>query len=159
MSNIIRRYIYHRQFAAYMAFSFITFFHVLLVPFFVTIYVCMFCMLLFNFVNYLFLLLCLCILIVMYYSVFSVSLFCSVYSMYKCVLYYCHRVSTQLQSTHILKWSKRKHSRCKQVKNLILLPYWPLKYTSSTNTFDIFMAVAVKGTVFCNMMECNPIES
>jgi hypothetical protein len=70
------------------------------------IYGCVFCVLLFNFVNYVFLLLCLCILIVMfmyfYCSVFCV--FCFIVSfcvlfVCKCVLYYCHRVSTQLQLT------------------------------------------------------------
>jgi hypothetical protein len=60
-------------------------------------------MLLFNCVNYVFLLLCLCILIVMH-VIFCVLclivLFCVLF-VCKCVLYYCHRVSTQLQLTNI----------------------------------------------------------
>jgi hypothetical protein len=66
-------------------------------------YGCMFCMLLFNFVNYVFLLLCLCILIVKYvpFCVFCfIVLFCVLF-VCKWVLYYCHRVSTQLQLTYI----------------------------------------------------------
>jgi len=86
-----------------MAFSFITFFHILLVPFFYhCIYSCMFCMLLFNFVNYVSLLLCLCILIIMYvlFCVFRFIVLFRVLLVRKCVLYYCHRVSTQLQLTN-----------------------------------------------------------
>jgi len=55
--------------------------------------------LLFNFVNYVFLLLCSCVLTVMYVFCFIVLL--CVLFVCKCVLYYCHRVSTQLQLTNI----------------------------------------------------------
>jgi hypothetical protein len=60
-------------------------------------------MLLFNFVNYVFLLLCVRIIIVMYvpFLVFCfIVLFCVLF-MCRCVLYYCHRVSPQLQLTNI----------------------------------------------------------
>ena len=66
VSNIIRRYIDHMNFAVFMAFSLIIFLHVILVPFYHCMCGYMFCTLLFNFVSYIFLLICLCILIVMY---------------------------------------------------------------------------------------------
>ena len=105
-SIIIRRYIRvdHVKFAAYMAVSFITFFSYsfgsIFYPF---IYVSMFCMFLFNFVIVVFLLLCLCILTVMHvlFCVFCFSVSFCVLFVCKCVLYCCHRVSTQLQLTNI----------------------------------------------------------
>jgi hypothetical protein len=92
------------KFAVYRTFAFITLFHVLLVPlFYYCIYNCMFCMLLFNSVNYVFLLLCLCILIVMYvlFRTFCFTVLFYVLFVYKNILHYCHRVTTQLQLTNI----------------------------------------------------------
>ena len=57
VSNIIRGYADHMKFAAFMAFSFIIFLHVLLVLLYHCLYGCMFCILSFNSVSYVFLLL------------------------------------------------------------------------------------------------------
>ena len=67
VSNIIRRYTDHMKFTAYIAFSLIIFLHVLIVLFYHCIYGCVFCVLLFNSVSYVFLLLC---------------MLCSVYSVF-----------------------------------------------------------------------------
>jgi len=111
MSIIIRRYIDHMKFAAYMAVSIITFVHIVLDLFciivymhiytYIYIYGCMFCMLLFNFVNYVLLLCYVFLLLCMFRSGFCfIMLFCVLF-VCKCALYYCHRVSTQLQLTNI----------------------------------------------------------
>jgi len=83
LSQVRGHVIYNMKFAAYMAFSFIKFFHIFCSIFYNFLYGGMLCMLLFSFVNYVFLLLCLRNLIYLY-VLFCV--FCFVVSF--CVLFY-----------------------------------------------------------------------
>ena len=96
VSIIIRRSIDQVKFGTYMAVSFIPIFSYSFGSIlYHCIYGCVFCMLLFNFLNYVFLLLCIFCSVHCFILLFFVLFVC------KCLLYCCHRVATQLQLTNI----------------------------------------------------------
>jgi hypothetical protein len=91
---------------------------------------CMFCVLLFNFVNYVFLLLRLCILIVMYvlFSAFCQTVLFCVLFVCKCVLECCHRVSTKCVLDCCHRVSIRLQLNISHIHAFITLQYLPLCY-------------------------------
>ena len=80
VSIIIRRYTDHMQFAAYMAVCYITFFSYSFGSIlYHCIYGCMFCVFLFNFVNYVFLLIYILIVMFMYSYCYVRSVLCTLF--------------------------------------------------------------------------------
>jgi hypothetical protein len=94
---IIRRCIDRMKFASYIVVSFITFFHIVLVPFFIILYIAVCFVFLFNFVNCVFLLICLCIIVMLVYS------YCCVCSVL-CILFHCIVVAVNKYIISYFPW-------------------------------------------------------
>ena len=79
---------------------------------------------------YVFLLLCLCVLIVMYvlFWVFYFSVLFCVFFVCKYVLYYCHRVSTQLRLTNASYHCRLRLCIGLGTYNLVLALLWIFSY-------------------------------
>jgi len=120
VSNITRRFTDHMRFAAYIGFSFIIFFHILLFQFLITVYMfydlyvsvsfCKLCIL-YCYVC-VFLLLCLRNLVI--YVLFCVFCFTVLfYELFVCkwVLYDCHRVSNELQLIYHIMYQQKRNLR------------------------------------------------
>ena len=87
-----------------------------------------------NFVNYVLLLLCSCILIAMcvLFWVFNFIVLVCVLFLCKCVLYYCHRVSTQLQLTKYISCNISGHNNIVSSYNFSVLQN-TLKFCTDSN--------------------------
>jgi hypothetical protein len=120
VSIIIRTYRSYEVCCLYDCFAYHTFFIFFGFILYHCMYDCMFYMLLFNFLNWVFLLLCLCIFIFMYVPFWVLCflvLFCGLF-VCKCVLNYCHRVSTQLQSTNMSYHNVEKYDRARHAEKM-----------------------------------------